>query len=115
VQRIAETGFEFSGPGGRAVENLAFADISGGLGQDETDRMHEGLMVSPGHRDNILNPDMSYLGIGLATDGGRVYLTQKFAETDSEVLVQHEVDGQTVLQPWQNGEATGEPMPQEER
>src|SRR5690606_14615514 len=111
--RIEETGFD-TGTQWAWAENLAMSGISGGLGRDEADRMHEGLMKSPDHRDNILDPDTSYVGIGLSTAGGHVYLTQKFADTDGEVLVQHEVDGETVLQPWQNGEATGDPMPPDE-
>lgn len=111
--RIAETGFDFAGQWGWA-ENLAWSSISGGLDRGETDLMHDGLMKSPGHRANILDPDMSYVGIGLATGGGRAYLTQKFAETEGEVLVQQEVDGETVLQPWEDGAPAGEPLPPEE-
>lgn len=119
--RIAETGFDFSGQWGWA-ENLAYTSISGGLDRGEADLMHDGLMDSAGHRANILKPDISYVGIGLSkgslTFGGIkqdvVFLTQKFAETEGEVLVQHEVDGETVLQPWQNGAPAGEPLPPEE-
>ena len=111
--RIAETGFDFAGQWGWA-ENLAWSTISGGLDRDETKLMHDGLMGSAGHRANILHPDMAYVGIGLSTGGGRVFMTQKFADTEGEVLVQHEVDGETVLQPWQNGAPAGEPLPPEE-
>ena len=52
--------------------------------------MHEGLMDSEGHRDNILDPNAAYVGIGLAVgnialdgiDYDVVYLTQNFADTD---------------------------------
>ena len=33
--------------------------------------MHEGLMNSPEHLANILNPDVSYVGIGLSVGHGR--------------------------------------------
>jgi hypothetical protein len=114
--RIAETGLPLTGAA-RWSENLAYTSVEGGLGADEADRMHEGLMGSAGHRANILDPDVSYFGIGLSVGtieggGGRemVFLTQNFAATDGEVLVQEEVGGQTLLQPWQNGEPVGEPF-----
>ncbi len=115
-ERIAETGFELSGSW-RTAENLAYTSLQGGLGADEADKMHDGLMGSAGHRANILNPDLEYVGIGLSVGkinvGGVnhevVFLTQNFAATDGEVLVQQEEDGETVLQPWQNGQPVGKP------
>ena len=84
----------------------------------EVDRMHEGLMESAGHRANILDPNAAYVGVGLAEgtvtlDGierEAVFLTQNFADTDGQVLVQEEVGGETVLQPYQDGEPVGEPQ-----
>ena len=38
----------------------------------------EGWMKSPGHRENILDPDYSQSGIGVAIRGGRAYATQVF-------------------------------------
>jgi uncharacterized protein YkwD len=118
--RIAETGLPLTGAA-RWSENLAYTSVEDGLGADEADRMHEGLMGSAGHRANILDPDVSYFGIGLSVGtieggGGRemAFLTQNFAATDGEVLVQEEVGGQTLLQPWQNGEPVGEPFPPDE-
>jgi uncharacterized protein YkwD len=114
--RIAETGLPLTGAA-RWSENIAFTSIEGRLGAEEADRMHDGLMGSAGHRANILDPDVSYFGIGLSVgtlDGGggreMVFLTQNFAATDGEALVQEEVGGQTVLQPWQDGEPVGEPF-----
>jgi uncharacterized protein YkwD len=114
--RIAETGLPLTGAA-RWSENIAFTSIEGRLGAEEADRMHDGLMGSAGHRANILDPEVSYVGIGLSVgtlDGGggreMVFLTQNFAATDGEVLVQEEVGGQTVLQPWQDGEPVGEPF-----
>jgi len=115
--RIEDTGFPLSGSW-RTAENLAYTSIEGGVDAGEANRMHDGLMESPGHRDNIMDPDVSYVGVGLATGNitleGRsvevVFLTQNFADTDGQVLVQEEVDGETVLQPWQDGEPVGEPQ-----
>jgi uncharacterized protein YkwD len=39
-----------------------------------------GWMNSPGHRANLLNPNMTEIGLGLAyTAGGYPYWTQDFA------------------------------------
>ena len=84
--------------------------------------MHEGLMESAGHRANILDPNAAYVGIGLSVgnitlDGAThevVFLTQNFADTEGQVLVQEEQGGQTVLQPYQDGEPIGEPLDPED-
>ncbi|MGE5107669.1 MAG: CvpA family protein [Sphingobacteriales bacterium] len=54
-----------------AGENLALAQ--------SLDLAHQGLMNSPGHRANILNPDYGRLGIGIV-DGGSygLMITQEF-------------------------------------
>ena len=106
----------------RVTENVGYVNIAGRLDAGEVDRLHEGLMESEGHRDNILDPNVSYVGIGLATgtrtqngiDYDAVYVTQNFADTAGEVLVQEEVDGQTVFQPYQDGEPVGDPQPAED-
>lgn len=67
------------------AENVAF---------DRTvERAHKGLMNSPGHRANILNPDLTALGIGVVPDGegSSVYVAQDFATpivslTDEEAV-----------------------------
>jgi hypothetical protein len=117
TDRISEAGFPLAGSW-QTAENLAFTSISGDLDAGEADQMHAGLMESAGHRTNILDPNAAYVGIGLAVgnitvDGDNhevVFLTQNFADTDGQVLVQEEVDGETVLQPFQNGEPVGDPQ-----
>jgi hypothetical protein len=117
--RIQETGLPLTGAA-RWSENIAYTSVEDRLDADEADRMHEGLMGSAGHRANILDQDVSYVGIGLSVgsiDGDSremAFLTQNFAATDGEVLVQEEVGGQTLLQPWQNGEPLGEPFAPDE-
>jgi uncharacterized protein YkwD len=56
-----------------AGENLALAPT--------VDVAHEGLMNSPGHRANILNPSFHRIGIGVADGGmhGKMF-TQNFAD-----------------------------------
>jgi hypothetical protein len=120
ADRIEETGLPLTGEW-RVAENVAYTSIAGGADSGETDRMHDGLMESAGHRANILDRDVSFVGIGLSSgritvDGvnyDAMFLTQNFAETDGPVLVQEEADGATVLQPYQDGEPVGEPQPVE--
>ena len=54
-----------------AGENLA--------GAPTVERAHSGLMNSPGHRANILNPNFTHVGIGIVDGGpyGNLY-TQTF-------------------------------------
>ena len=49
------------------------------LGQPSAAAVMTAWMNSPGHRQNILNPAFTELGIGYATAAGRPYWTQVFA------------------------------------
>jgi uncharacterized protein YkwD len=63
--RIRTAGF--ANPG--TAENIA-------RGQQDAKQVMAGWMASEGHRDNILNCDFSYLGVGLHEDG--MFWTQDF-------------------------------------
>ncbi|OHA92218.1 MAG: hypothetical protein A3J09_01920 [Candidatus Zambryskibacteria bacterium RIFCSPLOWO2_02_FULL_51_21] len=69
VDRLKEEGIVFE----KAGENLALAR--------SVARAHEGLMDSPGHRRNILDPDFRRTGIGVV-DGGMygIMVTEDFAD-----------------------------------
>ena len=55
-----------------AGENIA-------MGQTTPNKVMEGWMKSPGHRDNILKPDFKQLGVGIAKNSkGELYCTQMF-------------------------------------
>jgi uncharacterized protein YkwD len=41
----------------------------------------QGLEASPGHRANILNTSVDWVGVGVAYDGNAVYITQEFMAT----------------------------------
>jgi uncharacterized protein YkwD len=68
-ERMREGGVQFSAAG----ENLALAPT--------VQIAHDGLMNSPGHRANILNPRYRRVGIGVADGGmhGKMF-TQNFAD-----------------------------------
>lgn len=116
TERIDGSGFPLTGSWGTA-ENIAFRTVEGSLGNDEVDAMHEGLMNSPEHRANILDPNLSYVGVGLSVghvdgvSGNVALLTEDFGETDGRTLVQEEQGGETVFQPYEDGERVGVPEP----
>lgn len=87
--RMSTAGFDFSGSYSWA-ENLAGRTISAPSGyEDEVIQLHNQLMNSPGHRSNILNPSLDYIGIGIEIgeyNGGTwAMVTQKFASTSGSV------------------------------
>lgn len=41
--------------------------------------VHNALMSSSGHRENILGPDFRRVGVGVVRRGGRVWVTELFA------------------------------------
>lgn len=45
-----------------------------------TDNLHRQLMDSPGHRRNILDPDVTHIAIGVARGRDGFYVTQLFSE-----------------------------------
>ncbi|MCK0151304.1 DUF4214 domain-containing protein [Marivita sp. S6314] len=89
TERMVDVGFDLSGTW-RTAENIAAQSERGepGLFDDVYD-LHLALMNSPGHRANILMPDLEVVGIGIQTgnfayDTGTyfsVMATQNFAMT----------------------------------
>jgi len=64
-------------PGGlhldRAGENVAF---------DQTaEEAHEHLMLSPPHRENLLDPGFNVIGIGVVHNGTRIYVAEDFGHS----------------------------------
>lgn len=59
----------------RLGENVAFA---GSVAQ-----AHEALMNSKSHRDNILLPAYTHVGVGVVERGGTVWVAEVFMETDA--------------------------------
>jgi hypothetical protein len=49
--------------------------------------VHNALMNSPGHRANILDPNVNAVGVGVAYSGGRVWVTEDFMKHDTLVPV----------------------------
>lgn len=114
--RAEAAGFDFAAPW-RITENLGVASLNDTLDNEEIARLHQGLMNSPGHRANILDPDITYMGVGVTVgmhdfDGAGPdaavevgFVTQLFASTAGDALVQTEdANGTTILQPWIDGD-----------
>jgi hypothetical protein len=73
--RLAAHGFRARA----AAENVAY--------DRNVERAHKGLMNSPGHRANILSPDLTAVGIGIVADaeGTSIYVAQNFATPIAEL------------------------------
>jgi uncharacterized protein YkwD len=68
AERLAATGVRFNRSGENVGYNTDFEDL------------HRAWMASPGHRENILNPNYTVVGIGVAqNEDGLYYATQDFA------------------------------------
>lgn len=61
------------------VAGIALENVARGYDARE---IHEGLLASPGHRANLLNPEVTHVGVGVAreVDGPAWLVTQLFAE-----------------------------------
>lgn len=75
-----------------AAENVACGDTS------VMELIHEALMESPGHRDNLLSDQYSHLGVGIIFKNDHYYVTQVFADfvtpipiTEMERKLKHDV------------------------
>jgi uncharacterized protein YkwD len=67
LRRAGATGARFTS----VAENVA---VAGSVGD-----IHESLMQSEPHRENILNADYNAIGISIIQDHGRLWVTQDFA------------------------------------
>ncbi len=72
-KRLAATGIRFNWDG----ENVAFD--SGTAAE-----AHQGLMNSPPHRANIMNPDYNAVGVGVVRKGDLIFVTEDFARRVQE-------------------------------
>lgn len=104
--RMADAGFDFSG-GYSWAENIAGRTISSPAGyEDEVLGLHTQLMNSTGHRTNLLNPALDFIGIGIEIGeyNGRIWamVTQNFASTNGTV----DLDTGTTIQAPQPGQPT---------
>ena len=72
-QRVASTGLRFNA----VAENISLAHGSDQSSPAEV--AHRGLMGSPPHRANIMNPEYNSIGIGVVRQGNSYYTTEDFA------------------------------------
>lgn len=92
TERMREAGFDFRGSWS-SRENLAVHSLLGPAGlEDDMRTLHQNLMRSPGHRANILEPDLEVAGIGIKVgtyQGHQVIMaTQAFAKTEGAVRLE---------------------------
>jgi len=64
----------------RSAENLAMLEIVRGRYNfsKSLPQLHQNLMDSPGHRENILNPELTHVAIGVVVTRNGVWATQVF-------------------------------------
>lgn len=89
--RMQNAGYVFAGAWAWA-ENIAVQSTGGAAGyQDEMLLLHNGLMNSPGHKANILNPTYREVGIGMETGPYQTWtvamLTEDFAKSGVSVFL----------------------------
>ncbi len=73
---------------GGLLSGLSLENVARGYGARE---IHDGLMVSPGHRANVLNPRVTHVGIGAVREAGpsgALLVTQDFIEVARAVDTQ---------------------------
>ena len=92
--RMEDAGYQFEG-NWHSGENIAWMSEDNVPGhEDEVVALHNGLMNSPGHRANILNPDFTEIGIGIEAglfsvqndEYSSVMISQNFAHTDADAV-----------------------------
>ncbi|MCX6581139.1 MAG: CAP domain-containing protein [Candidatus Aminicenantes bacterium] len=69
-ERLMDAGLAFIKSG----ENVAFSE------DPEAKFIHDGFMNSPGHRQNILDPDFTHCGIRIVCSNKKFYVTEEFAQ-----------------------------------
>lgn len=62
----------------RASENIAWVSLSGSI-SEAVRRSFNNLVDSPGHYDNMTDPDITHIGIGIDVRGNNLWVTQNFA------------------------------------
>jgi uncharacterized protein YkwD len=84
-ERAARFGYDYS----IVAENIAWEYSSAGFTtRDLARRFVEGWKKSPGHRKNMLDPDVDEIGVGVAASKktGRYYAVQEFGRPKSETI-----------------------------
>lgn len=78
-------------PSDRQGENIGFAK--------DVDSVHQGLMHSPPHRANVLDPNFNAVGVAIMRSGGEVYVTEDFghrieeySEPEADAILQKAVE-----------------------
>ena len=84
AERAAEHGYEFC----IVLENIAFMFSSEGYRTDQlADGFTQGWIDSPGHRKNMVDPDITDTGVAIVRDNkGKYYAVQMFGRPESMAI-----------------------------
>ena len=90
LERVVDAGFYFIKIGENVAVSETFRD----------DIIHQELMSSPEHRENILDPDFDRIGIGIVYKEKKYYITQDYLQSlkilgieEAEKAIQNEING----------------------
>lgn len=95
--RVREAGFDLDTTHWRVSENLAYISVQGSASlRDEIRQMHQNLLDSPQHYKNIVDSNVTMIGIGIKVGGfdykGDTYrvvmATQNFGMTSGDVKIE---------------------------
>jgi hypothetical protein len=60
---------------------VRWSSLAENVASDTTlEHAEAGLLASPVHQKNIINPAMTHIGVGIAAAGGRIYIVEEFME-----------------------------------
>lgn len=86
AERVADARYDFC----LVAENIAYEFSSAGFGTKElARRFFESWKASPGHRKNLLDPDLTEIGVGIARSEktGRYYAVQDFGRPKADAII----------------------------
>jgi len=124
LERVVDAGFYFIKIGENVAVSETFRD----------DIIHQELMASPEHRENILDPDFDRIGIGIVYKEKKYYITQDYLQSlnilgidEAEKAIQNEInrirlkkslppllfseDAGSIAQSFSTKRAKGQPLP----
>lgn len=119
ADRVEEAGFDLKGSW-RITENVGYIQNAARPEPSSLKLIHDAFLKSAGHRDNILDTDVSYVGVNIHqglmvnTDGIEVptlFFTVNFGATSGQAIVQE--PGSNMLTVYEDGQVVfvdGDPL-----
>lgn len=96
MDRVKDSDFDLAG-GWRVTENVGYTQGLGNWSDADLVRMHDSFMSSEGHYANIMDPNVSYIGVHVhegsmpvfgTIEAPTLFFTMNFAASSGEAIVQ---------------------------